>query len=334
MKKTVALFTSLALALIFGCGKSKEGDHVLTVQNYVGSVMIQGGAGGRLPEIGGPVAEGETVDTGALSSVDLVYNESALVRINENSSVSIDSLMARIKNSTGLSLKQGSIFTVVSKLKDDEDFRVTTQTMVVAVRGTSFRVSSVGNSSETEILAGTVKVNPVQDGTMVADVSNEVGENSRAEIKKEQVREIIRDRRIAVTAISAERRKRLRDDLDGIDGAVVDRLNPGLRKEYRMKLLEMKQDRFEMMESQREERMRRFLEKKKEGGARIKERSLEGPDSKQERKTMFEKLRGKKEKFIEKRREQKKAAIEKRNEKREEQKMKREDLRRKRGSGN
>jgi hypothetical protein len=325
MKKTMALFTALTLAALFGCGKTEEGANSMVIQNYIGSVTIQGGGGTRLPEIGGSIAVGETIVTGGISSVDLVYNETALVRINENSSVRIDSVIAGMKKSTDLSMQKGSIFTTVSKLKEDENFRVSTPTMVIAVRGTSFRVSTDANSSDTDVLAGTVKVNPVRDGKVVTEVSNYVGENNRAEIKKDQVREILRSRKITIAAINAERMKRLRDDLNGLDGAVVDRLNPGLRKEFRMKLLQMKQDRFEMMESQRVERMQKFLEKKKQTGARIKARLLEKSSTLKGKKALLEKRREKKEDLIEKLREKKDELAEKRREKKEERAEKRRE---------
>ncbi len=360
MKKSMAFFTVAALVALLGCGKSEEGANTLVVQNYIGTVTIQGSGGSRQPEIGGSVAEGETVVTGGASSVDLVYNESALVRINENSSTRIDSVMATLKKSTDLSLQKGSIFTTVSKLKDDENFRVNTPTMVIAVRGTSFRVSSDDNISDTDVLSGTVRVNPVQDGKVVADVTNLVGENSRAEIRRDQISEIMKNRKIEVAAIRADRLQRLREDLNRVDSAVVDRLNPGLRKEFRMKLLQMRQDRFEMMEKQREDRMQKFIERKKAAGARIRERLLEKSLKREEKKALLEKRleehrekkeglkekilekreeraeqrQEKKEAFIEKLREKKQAAAERRNEKLEEFKKRREEAQKKRRGGN
>jgi hypothetical protein len=359
MKKTMALMTVLALAALSSCVK-KEGADILVIQNYIGTVTIQGSGGSRAPEIGGPIAAGETIVTAGISSVDLVYNESALVRINENSTVRVDSVIAGMKKSTGLSLQKGSVFNTVSKLKENESFSVSTPTMVVAVRGTSFRVSTDATTSDTDVLSGTVKVNPVQDGKVVTEVTNLVGENNRAEIRRDQIREIMKNRKIEVAAIRADRLQRLRDDLNRIDHAVVDRLNPGLRKEFRMKLLQMRQDRFEMMEKQRKDRMQKFLERKKESGARIRERLLEKSLKREEKKALLEKRleerrekkealkekilkkreeraeqrKEKKEAFIEKLREKKQAAAEKRNEKIEELKKKREEAQKKRRGGN
>ncbi|MBN2158167.1 MAG: FecR domain-containing protein [Spirochaetes bacterium] len=318
MKQTIILFALLSLAVISGCKKTGEGAGAFIVQNYLGTVTIQGPGGNRLPEIGGPVSEGDTVMTAGKSSVDLVYEESSLIRINEKTTVRIDSLMKQVKNSTEVSLTGGSIFTTVQKLKADENFRVNTRTMVVAVRGTSFGVTADANSSQTEVLAGTVKVNPVQDGAVVSDVVTEVKENNRAEIRKDQLRELLRDRKIAVAGIRAERMKKLRADLGEIDGAVVDRLNPRLREEFRMKLLRMKRERFEVMESQRDERVKKFLEMKKERGARIRERFAERAGTKEGRKALLKEWREKRESAVKERLEKRKAVIDKELDKKQE----------------
>jgi len=310
-------FTPAILAALLGCGKSEEGANTLVIQNYIGTVSIQGGGGTRAAEIGAPVAAGETIVTAGISSVDLVYNQTALVRINENTTVRVDSVIAGMKKSTDLSLQKGSVFNTVSKLKENESFSVSTPTMVVAVRGTSFRVSTDANSSDTDVLSGTVKVNPVQGGRVVSEVTNLVGENSRAEIKRDQVREIIKNRKIAVAAINAARMQKLRDDLNRIDHAVVDRLNPGLRKEFRMKVLQMRQDRYEMMEKQRDERIKKFFEKKKQEGARIRARFMEKRQAQQGKPSLFDRLREKQKEIDEKRREKKKERAEKIKEKKE-----------------
>lgn len=309
MKHTVILLAALSLAAAFGCKKTGVGGDAFIVQNYFGTVNIQGPGGGRLPEIGGPVSEADTVVTGPRSSVDLVYNESSLIRVNENTTLGIDSLMAKVENSTELTLRKGSLFTTVQKLKKQENFQVNTPTMVVAVRGTSFGVSADENSSRAEVLAGTVKVNPVKDGTVVSEVTSEVTVNNLAEIKKEQIREIIEKRKMAIAPIRAERMKRLRADLEGIDGAVVDRLNPELRKEFRMKILKMKQERFEQMESGRDERIKKFLEMKKAKGARIRERFAEA-DTEEKREALRKEWLEKKESVMKERLEKRRAMIE------------------------
>jgi hypothetical protein len=317
MKRIMPILALITLFTIFNCSKTEEGSGGFIVQNYIGTVSIQGTGASRLPEIGSPVSEGDTVITGSQSTIDLVYNETALLRINENTTVRIDSLMARIKNTMEIALEKGTVYTAVEKLKSDENFRISTKTMVAAVRGTNFRVSADENSSETDVLTGTVKVNPVQDGRVVSDISNEVRENNSAEIKKEQIGEILKSRKLAVAPIRAERMKRFRDDLNGIDHAVIDRLNPRLRKEFRMNILQMKQDQFEKMETQRQERMQKFIQMKKDRGARIQERFMEKEARQQERESLREEQKEKRKDLLEERKEKQEAFREERKEKRE-----------------
>ena len=92
------------------------------------------------------LGSGDTINTSEDSYADLNFNglgQTAVVRVDENSSMKIDSYVAAEKmaeTKIALDLAMGDILVKANKLKDESQFQVRTPTSIVGVRGTGFKV--------------------------------------------------------------------------------------------------------------------------------------------------------------------------------------------------
>ncbi len=88
------------------------------------------------------VVKGDLIQTKAGSSVDLEFPGGALLRVKENSSLRINSILFQENTQVELNLLKGKVFAKIkNKLKEKESFRIKTPTMIAGVRGTEFSVS-------------------------------------------------------------------------------------------------------------------------------------------------------------------------------------------------
>ena len=173
----------------------------LTVQAVIGDVTVTVDGADKSPQAGDKILENSVIKTGQSSLIDVNYADYGVIRINENSIM----LVSDLKQDSMVELKKGKIFAVLSKLKKNTQFRVKTTTTVAAIRGTSFRISADEKKSRIDVLAGTVKVNPVKEGKVVEDVEKFVEKDTAVEMNEKTVDEIIEKKQeIEVSAIKPE----------------------------------------------------------------------------------------------------------------------------------
>ncbi len=185
------------ILLIFGCGKKdvpapEQADvFFFKVQFILGDVKISGSAGEVSANPGDQVKATDTIKTGKNSVADLVFGTSGVIRIKENSKVTIASIADKTGSDTVIDMDNGKVLLTLSKLKGT-GFKVKTPTAVAAVRGTSFTVISDKKGAKMSVVKGTVEVNPVKDGKIIEDktVSVESG-NTTPYIDKKAVDRII-----------------------------------------------------------------------------------------------------------------------------------------------
>jgi outer membrane protein assembly factor BamB len=113
-------------------------------------------------DIGARLSKGDSVKVGAASECQLKLADLAVVDIQENTQVSVDSLaLAQTGSRAKLSLQSGTLLSKVKKLAGTESYAVRTSTAVGGVRGTEFGVTVTpqGNTLVT-VKDGTVAVLP------------------------------------------------------------------------------------------------------------------------------------------------------------------------------
>lgn len=114
------------------------------ISYYAGEVYVTDGGGERPAEIGEEVGAGATVSTMESSTCEIQFGNAAVVRLQENTVLQIDSLLSKEGDrNIKLTDKQGSVLSKVEKLAKGEKFGIKTQSMVCGVRGTQFVVTEV-----------------------------------------------------------------------------------------------------------------------------------------------------------------------------------------------
>lgn len=95
----------------------------------------------RKAATGEALAAGESVRTGKNSSAIVLLEGGSMIKLKESSEVRLSELSGSASEGnrkTMLNLLSGSVFSKVSKLKQNEDFAITSASTVAGVRGTSF----------------------------------------------------------------------------------------------------------------------------------------------------------------------------------------------------
>lgn len=196
MKKSAIIAIFLCLSLLY-CSQDKNKDIVqqlepsietkqstITVKFVIGTILFRRNTTETPLLVGDSLQENDIVITGQKSSVDLVFNDEGIIRIAENSEFSIASLGAKQEDTNKMALNKGKIFVSVSKLKKG-GIEVQTQTMVAAVRGTSFIVSTSEEKSTLQVIKGSVNVKPVHSQKIVASEQISTAEGKQVTILAE-----------------------------------------------------------------------------------------------------------------------------------------------------
>lgn len=151
----------LAVAVLAALPASALGDS--------GTVTFLEGTATRTPAAGGaPVAlavdaevvEGDTLETGAESKLEIELEDGSIARLDQKSKLVVDSIAKGPETSwkVKLSLVLGQVWAKVTrKVGEDAGFEVHTERAVAGVRGTEFLVSA-DVEHEVEVYEGTVEV--------------------------------------------------------------------------------------------------------------------------------------------------------------------------------
>lgn len=145
------------------------------IQSLLGDVKIITASGEKKAAIADKLAINDTIITGKKSVADLTYGSSGIIRISENSRVSIAVIAGDTSTESMINLDKGKVFLTLGKLQNT-GFRVKTPTVVASVRGTSFVVSAdTVKGARLSVMKGTVTVVPVQKGEAIEGKEISVG---------------------------------------------------------------------------------------------------------------------------------------------------------------
>jgi hypothetical protein len=126
---------------------------VLTIGK--GTVQVDSGNGWSDAKDGMALKEGYSVKTLADSRAIILFRESSVMRMDENTEITISNL-----NSSSVSIYQkiGQTWNRLLKLSGISNYEVKTPEAVASVRGTVFSISSK-NETDVDVLEGIVKIN-------------------------------------------------------------------------------------------------------------------------------------------------------------------------------
>lgn len=198
--KTGVIILLYSVIFLAACGKKETPAPVaepakpaffFKVQFILGDVKVSVNGAEKPAAQGDRLNVGDVIITGKKSVVDLIFGESGVIRVNENSNITVSNIADKAGGETVMDMNNGKVFLTLSKLKGT-GFKVKTPTAVAGVRGTSFSVTSDKKGAKLSVMKGTVAVNPVKDGKVIEDKSIAVESgNKTGYIDKKSVEKII-----------------------------------------------------------------------------------------------------------------------------------------------
>ncbi|MDD5067024.1 MAG: FecR family protein [bacterium] len=135
------LFLLLLPVFLVSCSQ-KPATEFGIITFFYGDVKINQSEKWTAPRIKMKLFSGDSIYTAKKSRLDIQIPGYGLVRINDNTEISLARLLNQSKESVNSSIGQGRLFCDLMKLKKNQDFKVFTPTAVAGVRGTAFLVDA------------------------------------------------------------------------------------------------------------------------------------------------------------------------------------------------
>jgi hypothetical protein len=196
-KNIIILLLVYSILIFTGCGKKeapvaeKIDPFFFKIQFLLGDVKISDASGDRTAVQGDQLKISDAITTGEKAAADLVFGTSGVIRVNQNSRVTVSAIADKAGSETVIDMDNGRLFLTLSKLEGTR-FNVKTPTAVASVRGTSFTVASGGKGAKLSVINGTVAVNPVLDGNIIENKSIDVESGNRTDyIDRKTVERIV-----------------------------------------------------------------------------------------------------------------------------------------------
>lgn len=182
MRKYIIITLLAGISLCSFCGTPR-------VQELTGRITFASGEvfqNGKACEFGALVKAGDTIATGAKSAAVVQFGESSIISMKENSSLTIDALVAS-KDGDTITIKQkiGSSFNKI--VKRGTNYSLMTPTSVAAVRGTSFICFVSEKGSSIKLSSGRVKVVPVIKGEIAESAAVEIDPGKKVDVSEKGI---------------------------------------------------------------------------------------------------------------------------------------------------
>jgi hypothetical protein len=268
--KKIIVLSAVAL-IIAGTGTAVRGEDGYTIAFVAGEVTVTMGGNTHRAAVNEVLAENALIATGSGSMADISLAGKGLMRVQENTKVSVASLKQG-GTEGGMDMLYGQVMVIMSKLFKGSTYELKTSTQVASIRGTVFQVSGDENRSQLDVFSGKVMVNPVVNGIIQQQISELVSDNQSLTLDKIIVLDIIaKKRKIKLAAVRREIREALMKQVMQIDESPHSRkLNEDLKAEIRARVMEIRR---EMKEKNLDRKSLR--EKMKEEKKKIRERMEE-----------------------------------------------------------
>lgn len=307
MKRAVHFSLIATLILVtFSCNKEISNNN-LTIYSMVGSVSIISERTKRRAAVNDILKKGETVETGDSSIVDILIGTNGLLRIRENSSVNLNTIIDDSSYDTQVDMNKGKVFVTLSKLSKGS-FKVKTSTAVASVRGTSFRVVADEKESRLDVLSGKVKINPIVQNAVVEEVETIVENNQTVALDTKSTETMAKEKKpILARELKKEEVQAIREEVRDIRPETIERLDKGTQSQLKGEMSaeshideSSKRDTIEKSKNDEQKKVavRQIEEKKRQDQVRLDKERME--------KDRLEKEKAEKERLANERREKEK----------------------------
>ena len=170
------LFACLAVFIIIPASiaavktKSDTGYSVAYVNDFTGECEVRRKGediAEAIQDLYIPLYEGDTLISGDDSSMDIIFDDSTMLRLDPRCKLTIKTLTRKSGNKTVVELFKGKVIAIVKKLFEKEEFTVKTKMAMAAVKGTEFIVDA-SNDDTVGVYDGAVEVSGMDmDGNVL-----------------------------------------------------------------------------------------------------------------------------------------------------------------------
>ncbi len=237
MKKAFIMLMLTAVALsVMTCKKADQ--ETVTVQFSVGNAKILSAGGEKAATSGAVISYNDSIVTGAASFVDLNFGTRGVIRIVENSNVTMAALKAADgSDQVQFDMDKGKILVVMAKLSKDMGFSVKTRTTIAAVRGTSFMVVSDPVDSRIYVIKGKILVQLAKEGKLAGTIEKMLEANKKVIVSEDLVDQIVAGKKdLEVAALTPKEAADIKMEMKDI------RAGEKLDAEAKKELIEMSSD--------------------------------------------------------------------------------------------
>jgi hypothetical protein len=227
----IALALVAAMSVVPACKKKPEQE--ITVQFSLGNARIITAAGEKAVAPGDVLSFDDRIVTGPSSAVDLNFGTKGVIRISENSSVTLTALKDDSEGEqTQFYMKKGKIFVIVSKLAKGSNFTVATQTTLAAIRGTSFMVVSDPKTSKISVLKGKILVQLAREGKLAENIEKMLEANKKVVVSEDLANQIIAGKKkLEVAPLTPKEIAEIKKEMKEI--RISDNLDPEVQSELK-----------------------------------------------------------------------------------------------------
>ncbi len=264
--------------LMLSCKKEAPVNLDIKVQFLTGDVKIITDGREKIPSLGDVIRLKDVIVTGKASVLDMLYGNYGIIRVYADSRLSLESLMKEESGDTRINMDQGKIFVTLSRILKARKFQIKTPTQVIAVRGTTFRVTASKNYARLDVLKGTVAVNPVKGGIAVEEIEQKVSMNQYVVLDTKTAEKAAEKKTpIVVAVLKAEEIKAIKEEIKDIKPEIIEKLNEESKSELRNDVLETNQSAVEQKDDSKEKeaKQRELALKKKAEKERTEKERLE-----------------------------------------------------------
>ena len=193
----IVVIVGIIISAFLWLGYISPPSNVATLIIEKGNVEINSGNSWITAKNNSQLKEKDSIRTLENSRVNIVFFESSVIRLDENTEISLEKL-DETKRSIQLLQNSGTTWNKVLKLSGVSSYEIQTPSAIATVRGTSFAINVKGNETNISLVNGSLQVNSyelienkdrkmekkyIATETMVEKESAWIGKGSR-EIKK------------------------------------------------------------------------------------------------------------------------------------------------------
>ncbi|MCX7680156.1 MAG: FecR family protein [Spirochaetes bacterium] len=248
MRKKILVFSLCAIIGSLVACPRKLSDDTARIHFLIGNVDVFSQGKKIIPIVGGILISQDEIKTAAKSSCDLLFYESLLVRIGENTKALVGKLAHEAR--TVLEISKGRAVGVFTRLGKGTNIRVKGTTVTIAVRGTVFSLECDEKSTTVSVLRGEAEMEIVGD---VGVKKFAMHSDTIATVHKDIMEDLLSDKKVpAMRKLTDAEKAKIIDELISIQQQSIQLLSPELKEAANDEIIAILKEESESQKRKRE----------------------------------------------------------------------------------